>query len=129
MIKVDQTDFGSKGNCMSACLASVFELDITDVPNFFVVGGEDAENWWTACRSWLRQRGFGVMSLQVTAETLSQFEGIFVVCGKSPRGTEHAVVFQNGKVIHDPHPDRGGVVEVTAVDMLYPLDPSKFKLK
>lgn len=120
-----QTDFGSTGNCFSACLASVFDIPLEDVPNFYIIAGNDPAIWWGAVRDWLRLRGFGVMSIQ--ANLIDQFEGLFIVGGESERGIEHAVLYQNGKVIFDPHPSNVGVKEVTSVDLLYPLDPSRLK--
>lgn len=128
MIPVSQNEFGSTGNCMSACLASIFEVPLGEVPNFFTVGGTEPDKWWKTCRDWLRTKGFGVMSLAVDSNILSMYEGIFIVSGKSNRGFEHAVVFKDGKIIHDPHPSLDGIDEVVSVDMLYPLDPSKFVL-
>lgn len=122
-----QTDFGETGNCFSACLASVFYIPIEDVPNFYNVAGNDPAAWWGAVRDWLRDRGFGVMSIQ--ADLIDQFEGLFIVGGESERGIEHAVLYQNGKVIFDPHPSNVGVKDVTSVDLLYPLDPSKLEYK
>lgn len=122
-----QTDFGSRGNCMSACLASLFDIEISEVPNFFDVAGNDAERWWGAVRDWLRGYGFGIMSIQ--PDMLHLFEGLFIVGGESTRGIEHAVIYQNGKVIFDPHPSDCGVKEITSADLLYPLDPSKLVLK
>ena len=122
-----QTDFGDVGNCFSACLASVFDIEINEVPNFYNVAGNDPAAWWGAVRDWLRDRGFGVMSIQ--ADLIDQFEGLFIVGGESERGIEHAVLYQNGKIIFDPHPSDVGVKKVTSVDLLYPLDPSKLEYK
>lgn len=122
-----QTDFGEIGNCFSACLASVFYIPIEDVPNFYNVAGNDPAAWWGAVRDWLRDRGFGVMSIQ--ADLIDQFEGLFIVGGESERGIEHAVLYQDGKVIFDPHPSNVGVKGVTSVDLLYPLDPAKLEYK
>lgn len=128
MIPVDQTKFGKGGNCMSACIASILEMDLNEVPNFFEITDTDIE-WWTAVRTFLRERGWGLLSIGVTEDMLKGYEGIFIVGGASPRfpgsKVQHAVIWQNGKLTHDPHPDRLGV-EVESIDMLYPLDPAKF---
>ncbi len=124
---VDQTEVGATGNCFSACLASLFAMKIDDVPNFFHIAyDESAEAWWKAVRGWLKDKGYGVMSLSpVNTDILSQYDGIFIVSGKSCRGIEHAVLYQHGKIIHDPHPSKCGVESIECVDLLYPLDPSK----
>jgi hypothetical protein len=33
----------------------------------------------------------------------------YIASGKSPRGVDHVVIYQSGKMIHDPHPEGGGV--------------------
>jgi len=124
MKPVMQTEMGRRGNCFSACLASLFELGIADVPNFYDVGGDDADAWWAAVRDWLRPRGFGVMSLSITPALLTKFEGYFIVCGQSARDLEHATIWRDGAMVHDPHPSQQGIVEPTSVDLLYPLSPA-----
>lgn len=125
MKPIMQTAFGSNGNCFSACLASIFELPIENVPNFFKVAGHDETLWWAAVRDWLRPLGFGVMSLQLSDQSLlAAFEGWLIVCGESSRGIQHATIWRNGKLIHDPHPSQCGLIAPESVDLLYPLDPS-----
>lgn len=33
----------------------------------------------------------------------------YMVTGMSPRGVTHVVIYQNGKMVHDPHPSNSGV--------------------
>jgi len=130
MIPVMQTVLGRGGNCFSACLASLFNLPIEDVPNFFDIAGEDDAMWWGAVRDWLRVRGFGIMSLDLTNPSfISVFEGWFIVCGKSSRGLDHATLWRNGEMMHDPHPSQCGLIKPDTVDLLYPLDPSRLTMK
>lgn len=43
-----------------------------------------------------------------------------VVVGPSPRGAyNHAVVGLNGKIVHDPHPDGGGLLDGAWVHGLF----------
>lgn len=123
MIPVDQTQTGETGNCLSACFASLFECPIEDVPNFHDgIASDDDDAWWNGVRAWLRPKGFGLMSLQLlNQDSLALFEGIFIVCGKSCRGIYHATLWQNGKLLHDPHPSKCGLETVETIDMLYPL--------
>lgn len=127
MKPVFQTQTGKAGNCFSACLASIFEVDIAEVPNFFEVSDDD-EGWWAVVRDWLRPRGFGVMFLQLNdPEHLKGFTGYFIVAGLSTRGIYHAVVYKDGVLVHDPHPESTGVVP-DGVDMLYPLNPAHMRV-
>lgn len=121
MIPVMQNQFGDKGNCFSACLASLFELSINDVPNFYDVSNDPVE-WWCAVRDWLKIRGFGIMSIHLhNPEILKDFEGYFIVCGESSRGLQHATIYKNGEMYHDPHPANMGIRSIDSVDLIYPL--------
>jgi hypothetical protein len=130
---VHQDRFGDEGNCYSACLASVFGVPLTDVPNFHDIAKGDDEAWFVAVRDWLRPKGFGVMCVSTSEAGLEKYEGLLIVCGQSPRDPElnrlHAVVFERGAMVHDPHPDNTGILCVDSVDLLYPLDPSTLLLK
>ena len=122
MTPVFQTKFGEGGNCFSACLASLFDLPIDAVPNFFETCGNEEAAWWDGVRNWLRPRGLGVMSLELkSTENLKFFEGYFIVCGKSSRGLNHATIWKDGVMVHDPHPSGTGIAEPSMLDMLYPL--------
>jgi len=53
-----------KGDCWRACIASILELDIDEVPNF--VGDSDHTKGITAdtlCRDWLKERGLYIVEL------------------------------------------------------------------
>ena len=124
MISVQQTVNGPQGNCFSACLASLFELPIAEVPNFYAIDASD-DGWWAAVRDWLRHRGFGVMFLELRSpDHLKLFEGYLIVSGVSKRGLHHATIWQNGKMVHDPHPDSSGLETIEGIDMIYPLSPA-----
>jgi len=45
MLYVDQTEFisienGTKGNCLSACLANLLNIDLATIPNFAALGAK-----------------------------------------------------------------------------------------
>ena len=125
-----QTVEGHHGNCFSACLASIFECDISDVPDFFDLSGDDDALWWKGVRDWLRMRGFGIMCLTLTDPSfVGKFEGWFIVSGKSERGLDHATVWEGGVMRHDPHPSNKGIAVPDMVDLIYPLDPAKLVLQ
>lgn len=100
MNKVYQTKFGPpNGNCMSACVASILELDIRDVPNFH---GRDV--WYEMWQNWLSERGLHFINLEVD-------HGYRPACywigdPDSPRDNniKHAVVCVGYNIVHDPYP-------------------------
>jgi len=115
---------GAQGNCFSACLASLFELPLDEVPNFWITGGAGDDEWWGAVRDWLKPRGFGIMTLKLSSEThLELFEGLLIVSGQSRPGRYHATIWKDGVLVHDPSSHKPGITAEN-VDMLYPLDPA-----
>jgi hypothetical protein len=129
MNKVMQTQTGEMGNCMSACLATVFCLSIEDVPNFFDHSEGCNLKWWASLREWLRSLGYGVLTINADQSILDQMEGVLIVGGLSPRGVMHATVWKDGVMIHDPHPEGGGIEGPYEIDLLYPLNPSSLKME
>lgn len=110
MKPVFQTRIGPvNGNCMAACLASIFEVAINDVPDLGAVMEEDGDEWWNTLDRFVRQ--YGLTMLLVKQLQTGQLKGWHMIWGASPRGIPHSVVGCNGKIIHDPHPEGGGLIE------------------
>ena len=123
---VDQTTFGyGRGNCWSACIASLLGLPVEDVPNFCSdehVGQHG--NWLLATQKWLAELGFGCLLLDLTILPDGciphHLSGWVIASGRSSRWTEdepldHCVVCRvsrdaKGELwwewAHDPHPSR-----------------------
>jgi hypothetical protein len=116
MKPVMQTLFYDKdgtGNCFEACIASIFEMDLKSVPNFH------GENWFGEFYGWLKEKGYtsyGSLCNEKIEEYSGGINGYFIVAGESPRGRHikggHAVVYKNGKMVHDPYPGGTGLVAV-----------------
>jgi hypothetical protein len=110
---VDQTLFGEEGNCLAACLASYFECEIAEVPDFGAIhdGGGD---WWQAMRAFALPRGVSIV--HVGAGWMPDPpQGLHVQGGKSPRPevtAGHVILVDNGVMVHDPHPSRAGLLDV-----------------
>lgn len=126
MIPVDQTMFrpsegDGAGNCLAACIASVLELPLEDVPNFAALSQEE---WFTALQTWLRDRGLGII-VWSTAGQMPYLDpdgaDALLAQGKSPRGDwRHTVVVDAaGELLHDPHPSRDGVEGISEVWLIY----------
>ena len=61
MKPVYQTIFGkTNGNCFAACIASILEMDLEDVPHF--CRGDNPE-WMFDLNEWLYQFGLGALTV------------------------------------------------------------------
>lgn len=118
MKPVYQDEFGEFGNCMSACLASILDIPLREIPNFT----HFKERWYPEMWKWLGERGYELYYIyQIEKIDWDNFPGCipgweklkilpyYMHNGKSPRGYGHATVGWRGKMIHDPHPAGGGV--------------------
>jgi hypothetical protein len=121
MKPVDQTTFGVPGgNCFSACVASLLELPIEEVPHF---GSDDT--WWATFQAWLKPRGLYAVLFKVDSDE-QRPPGFHVVSGRSPRHDAlHAVVGKGAEIAHDPHPSRDGLVSIEDVVLLVPFEPHR----
>jgi hypothetical protein len=116
VIPVDQDRFGPvEGNCFSACVASILDLNLVDVPRFM----DDGERWLNTFFTWLAARGlqpdyYGHPDWCTAEGAPSRChpQGYSIMSGWSPRhaNTLHAVVALNGVMVHDPNPSRAGIV-------------------
>ena len=135
MKPVDQTTFGDGsdgtecGNCFAACIASLLELPIDQVPNFAAAG--DDSRWLRACNRWLNERGIGYADLtwegaapDFVFELWIAPAQLYIAGGLSERGLQHCVVMRGDReLVHDPHPSRAGILKVEAIGLLMPLNP------
>jgi hypothetical protein len=120
MRPVDQTTFGVPGgNCFSACIASILELAIEDVPYFMGDFQEPDQAYADRFEAWLLPRGFYPMYFNYSKHASSLVRGYHLLGGRSPRGP-HAVVARAGVMIHDPHPSRVGLTVIEDFTILVP---------
>jgi hypothetical protein len=103
-------------------------IPITEVPNFWYQG-DSPQACFAALRDWLNERGWTIITLPVhdVEAILNYVEGYVILGGRSSAGVEHCTIWYKGEMVHDPHPERKGLVDVTAIDILYPLEPWKWK--
>lgn len=105
MIKIDQKYLAGgeiPGDCVRACVCSILELPIEQVPHFVRWAGQD---WANALVEWCEKHEiFADWHNGVSSDHVP-----YMLCGPSPRNGRHAVVAQNGLIIHDPHPSRAGL--------------------
>ena len=127
MIPVMQTRFGVTGNCMQACVASILELPLEEVPDFCNIASEDT--WFTQMQAWFEGHGLWYVEVRFTYEPKFP-DGYYLVSGDGPRGLRHVCVARAGEIVHDPHPphpDGSGVTNVTEYGFVVALEPWRYK--
>lgn len=105
-------DNGVYGDCFRACVASLLEMELSDVPHFC-----SREDWVGAFHDWLEASGlFAVeVSLKHEQSVCPSPKQHCIVSGMGPRGVMHSVVAlfhgvggpDGFELVHDPYP--GGI--------------------
>jgi hypothetical protein len=123
-------DPNAPGNCFSACVASILECALADLPDEARIvtelkkefgakwdGWPDRFKWgkswerlWTETQKACLTRG--LFMLEISGPFACELPGAWcIISAQSPRGLPHAVVGRGLEVVHDPHPEGGGVAE------------------
>jgi hypothetical protein len=104
-------DRGEYGDCLRACLASLLEVGLDDVPHF-ADESQYGSDWYLALQEWLAPRDLRYIVYPIEARLLADhckamrhydIDALHLlggVCGTAP----HVVVAQFGICIHDPWP-------------------------
>lgn len=109
------------GECARASLATVLGLPLDAVPPLDPASCEAAgETQDSRERRWLRGLGLDVVRVPVAdSADLDRAPCVtHLMTGVSPRGLGHRVVGWGGRMIHDPHSSRAGLVRVLSVEFL-----------
>ena len=125
-----QTRFGGldappdeQGNCFSASIATIFDIDLDDVPMFV-----DNDTWFEEFQVWAEEHlGHRPLVFEFTEWNVHCFHGCLVEAGgKSPRGDfDHSVVWRVGEgMVFDPHPSDDGLVGGAKTFTIFvPIEP------
>jgi hypothetical protein len=127
-----QTKFGKpEGNCFAACIASILECDLADLPDFADKPAD--ENWLAWFNALLAPKGFGIFHSEASAEKpLNVYIPLgthFIVAGPGKRGIQHCVIMKsNGgeqgfgdDFVHDPYPGGAGLASVSSICLVVKL--------
>jgi len=130
MIPVFQSKIsGDDGDCWAACVASIFEIDISRVVD--IHSPENVRRHWTiGVEEWLRPANLSMVLVPHGADIPKGY-AILVVTSTMFEGCTHAVVCQDGEVVFDPNPEAGKrergdyMAAAHRYWVFHPLDPSK----
>lgn len=92
-----QTKFDKEGNCLAACIASILEIDINEIPD---LPDEPAGEWFLIINEFLNPRGYYYLTVDVLDDRMPIL-GYHIMQGMTKKGY-HAVVGKNKIVVHDP---------------------------
>lgn len=127
-----------RGNCLPTVISCFLEVDpeeVIQIQEYY-----DTEEYIDILDEWLRDRGW---SYEMAEEFIcfhpelhkdrsnADFwekerqrlkDQYYLVTGVSPRNSSvtHITIYQNGKMVHDPHPDNTGVLNITRLTKLIP---------
>lgn len=102
------------GDCFRACLASILDTPILEVPHFFeglAPGEEVPSDREAALHGWLAERGLTLILLPVWAEETDTVLDLigdahphlhYLLSGLTIKGVSHCVVAKGREVVHDP---------------------------
>lgn len=136
VVKNSQGEMVMRGNCFAACVASILEKTIDEVPNVETLFHIEGSLWITTMLAYLNSIGWDL----VTDERFSVYHLAYIttdeqrhnaqvacrdqyyfVTGDSPRGIKHCCIYKNGVLVHDPHPTREGLITHEYFESVYKL--------
>lgn len=128
VVKNSKDEMVVRGNCFAAAIASLVEKPLTEVPNVEVLFDVDGVSWYGVMDAWLRANGFEIITNngykvfhspsefneETRVDLWNDLRGkYYMASGMSPRGVMHVCIYQDGVMVHDPHPTREGIDETT----------------
>jgi len=119
MIQIKQTRFADKGNCYQACLASLLELPLEQVPDFC---NEFRSTWLMEVQIWLGGLyDLGLLHVAPADTQVIPPNTYHIITGMSDRGRMHSVIGKDRKMVFDPHPNGTGLIKVEVFEFLVRL--------
>lgn len=112
-------DMQTDSDCLRCCLTFVTGLPYESIPDFV----RDHEDWSPVMVAWLEVQGYLTIRLHAAyGGELIPGDGMgqWIATGPTVRDGNHAVIFHGGTLLHDPHPSRAGLTEITAGTILVP---------
>lgn len=113
--------------CFCACIASIFEIPLNQVPIIF------NETWRIETQRWLSQYNLFYMDIagpDLIAESKELIDkyifphcGFHLISGMSSRNMRHSVVAYRGEIVHDPYPGSDKVITREEYGFFISLNP------
>jgi hypothetical protein len=120
MKPLTQTKFGTGGNCWMTCIASILEIPLEKCPDLTEQDLQETGAWHSKTQDFLTEIGYKKADFYPSETGVAPL-GFSIASGQGPRGYFHACVALNGEIVHDPHPDRSGLLSIREFSVLLPL--------
>ena len=127
MRELTQSRLTPPGDCWQTCVASILDLDPTELPS----QGDYGPGYLGALQAYLREHhGLAYVELNVVPEVLGCLRlpepGWHMMTGRTVRsealgGGRHVVVGRHGREVWDPHPSRAGLLDDVRWGLLVPF--------
>lgn len=137
VVRNSKGDMIIHGNCYAAAIASILELPIEQVPNVELFFEPNDGFWLEIMNKFLALRGLQIETddrFKSFHRTIDELDGddysnklllkdeYYFVSGESPRGVKHITIYQNGQLVHDPHPTREGLLSCEIFEVIRKID-------
>lgn len=121
--KLYSADGIHNGNCWAAALASLLDLPLWMVPPWEDMFGRGGGVYMDRTEEWL-SKILGLQLVMLGGHQVDKLAGkSYIASGRSLRGVLHAVIYHDGKLVHDPHPSGSGILTVETTHHLEPVKP------
>lgn len=127
MKPVFQNRFGKPlGNCWEACVASILEVDLSDIPTAHREEWEDAVGQERVYKllEYLHSLGYNLVEFKMVdgegVITMRVPSDYYILCGENHQGLGHTVVALGNEIVHNPNPTDNGILHnASAYQILY----------
>lgn len=134
-LKDRENKLATPGDCWRCCIAAILQRDALTVPHFVARNG--GLTYETDTQTWLAELGFTLIRYKSARAQFPRMHGQafspfpIITCGPSPRSRStddvHAVVYFDGKLVYDPHPDGSGLTGINEEYLIVPSFPFSVK--
>lgn len=107
-----------RGNCFPTVISCFLDMEVEDVIQ--IQEYYDSDEWAEILQDWLNKRGWRWRYLTEEDNILDKY---ILAVGLSPRNNgnnelTHVVIYKNGELAHDPHPDGSGILDERGFEIL-----------
>jgi hypothetical protein len=150
VVRNSNNEIVQNGNCLASAIASMLDLPLSEVPNFEVWYKWHDGFYDELVDRFLIKKGLkmayapefkvfhpeiieqeikdGNFDFNVEEVKSSLKDKYYFICGKSKRGVYHITIWQNGVMVHDPHPTREGIDTLEEFKEIIPLSKEELDL-